>query len=249
MSRDATEDRPIGEKNPFSRTTTRAADVPNPHLTAKSTPNRSHSGDRGSGCRRSISITNGTSPGYKYIKPPEEVATDVSRPASGGSDRVRLARISAVGPRRGPLLSGFEFPSLQITWHTLGETSQVVCERSHLITDSSDETAETQPSRRDVHQRVAIVANLLPDSRERAAQIVAEGPPYELGEAGFQQHSVFLAEEAVVFVFEGSVIEGLVRELVDDPARSATFSVWGPLLKGTPVLAREEYHWEADPRH
>jgi hypothetical protein len=128
------------------------------------------------------------------------------------------------------------------------ETSQVVPERSHLMRDSSYESARLEASTRDVRQRVAVVANLLPGSRERAAQIVAEGPPYELGEAGFQQHSVFLAEEAVVFVFEGSGIEGLVRDLVDDPARSATFSVWGPLLKGTPVLAREEYRWEADPR-
>jgi len=115
--------------------------------------------------------------------------------------------------------------------------------------DSSDESADTQPSTRGLHQRVAIVANLLPDSRERAAQIVAEGPPYELRVAGFEQHSVFLAEDVVVFVFEGSGIEGLVRDLVNDPARSATFSVWGRLLKGTPVLAREEYHWEADARH
>jgi hypothetical protein len=56
--------------------------------------------------------------------------------------------------------------------------------------------------------------------------------------------SVFLAEDAVVFVFEGSGIEGLVRDLVNDPTRSAAFSVWAPLLEGTPDLAREEFHWE-----
>jgi hypothetical protein len=92
---------------------------------------------------------------------------------------------------------------------------------------------------------VAVVAKLLPGSRERAAQILAMGAPYELGETGFRRHSVFLGGETVVFVFEGSGIEGLVRELVDDPARSAAFSVWGPLLQGTPALAREEFYWEA----
>jgi hypothetical protein len=30
-----------------------------------------------------------------------------------------------------------------------------------------------------------------------------------------------------------------------DPARSAMFSVWGPLLEGTPELAHEAFHWEA----
>jgi len=85
----------------------------------------------------------------------------------------------------------------------------------------------------------------LPGSRERAAEIIAGGAPYGLGLAGFERHSVFLADEVVVFVFEGAQIEGLVRDLVNDPARSAEFAVWAPLLQGTPMLAREEFHWEA----
>jgi hypothetical protein len=52
----------------------------------------------------------------------------------------------------------------------------------------------------------------------------------------------------VVFVFEGPGIEGLVRDLVNDPTRSAAFSIWAPLLDGTPVLAREEFYWEAGKR-
>lgn len=97
----------------------------------------------------------------------------------------------------------------------------------------------------EVAERVAVVAKLLPGSRERASRIIAEGAPYGLRLAGFRRHSVFLAEEAAVFVFEGTGIEGLVRDLVNDPARSAAFSVWAPLLDGTPALAREEFHWEA----
>jgi hypothetical protein len=115
------------------------------------------------------------------------------------------------------------------------------------MTDPSDEAAraEEAPSRADGSERVAVVAKLLPGSRERAAQILADGAPYGLGLAGFRRHNVFLAEETVVFVFEGPGIQGLVRDLVDDPTRSAAFSVWGPLLEGTPVLAREEFYWEA----
>ena len=97
----------------------------------------------------------------------------------------------------------------------------------------------------DAIERLAIVAKLRPGSHERAAEIIAKGPPYGLGLAGFRRHSVFLAEEAVVFVFEGRGIEGLVRDLVNDPARSGSFSVWAPLLEGTPVLAREEFYWQA----
>jgi hypothetical protein len=64
--------------------------------------------------------------------------------------------------------------------------------------------------------------------------------------AGFERHSVFLADEAVVFAFEGLQIERLVRELVNDRASSAEFAVWAPLFRGTPVLAREEFFWQAD---
>ena len=102
-----------------------------------------------------------------------------------------------------------------------------------------------RPDHPSIDERVAIVARLLPGSRDRAADIIAEGPPYGLALAGFRRHSVFLADEAVVFVFAGPRVEGLVRRLVNDRARSAAFSAWAPLLDGTPVLAREEFYWEA----
>jgi hypothetical protein len=115
------------------------------------------------------------------------------------------------------------------------------------MTDRSDEVEGLQnpPRSGDVTERVAVVAKLRPGSRERASEIIAKGAPFDLGEAGFRRHSVLLAEEAVVFFFEGSEIEGLVRELVNDPTRSAAFSVWGPLLEGTPALGREEFYWQA----
>jgi hypothetical protein len=105
-----------------------------------------------------------------------------------------------------------------------------------LRTGSSDPGAD---------ERVAVIATLRPGSRERAAEIIAKGAPYGLRLAGFRRHSVFLAAETVVFVFEGPDIEGLVRDLVNDPSRSAAFSIWAPLLEGTPVLAREEFYWQA----
>ena len=114
------------------------------------------------------------------------------------------------------------------------------------MSDLSDEAEEQiSPRSGDVTERLAVVATLRPGSGERARRILAEGAPYGLDEAGFGWHSVFLAEEVVVFVFEGPGIGGLVRDLVDDPTSSSTFSVWGPLLEGTPVLAREEFYWEA----
>ena len=108
------------------------------------------------------------------------------------------------------------------------------------MTDRTDETEDL----RGPNQRLAVVASLRPGSRDEAAQLVAKGPPYDLREAGFERHSVFLAAETAIFLFEGPGIEGLARDLVNDPARSAAFSAWGPLLERAPTIAREEFYWE-----
>ena len=115
------------------------------------------------------------------------------------------------------------------------------------MTDRQDKSQRPQASADtgEAAERVAVVAKLRPGSHERATEILAEGAPYPLGESGFRRHSVFLGAETAIFVFEGSGIERLVRDLVDDPARSAAFSVWGPLLEGTPALATEAFYWEA----
>jgi hypothetical protein len=112
-----------------------------------------------------------------------------------------------------------------------------------LVPGGRRQTSGTES--RNATERVAVVATLLPGARERAAKIIAKGAPYGLRLAGFRRHSVFLAEEVVIFVFEGQDIEGLVRDLVNDPSISAAFGAWAPLLQGTPVLAREEFHWQA----
>ena len=78
------------------------------------------------------------------------------------------------------------------------------------MTDPPDEAERLQASSRgDANERVAVVATLKPGSRERAAAILAQGAPYGIDRAGFRRHSVFLAEETVVFLFEGPGIEDL----------------------------------------
>jgi hypothetical protein len=94
-------------------------------------------------------------------------------------------------------------------------------------------------------QRIAVIGRLKPGSLERAEEIIVEhGPPFELDEAGLARHSVFLSSDSVVFVFEGPNVERVVGRLVDDPAVSGSFSVWGPVLDGTPQLAHERFFWE-----
>jgi hypothetical protein len=96
-------------------------------------------------------------------------------------------------------------------------------------------------------ERVAIVAQLARDSHEQARRILEGGAQYDLADAGFERHSIFLAEDTAVFVFEGKAVGEAIRELLNDPTMSGLFSAWGPLLEGTPKLAHEEFYWDANP--
>jgi len=92
-------------------------------------------------------------------------------------------------------------------------------------------------------ERIVVIAPLRPDCEERARRLLETGPPFDPASLGLRSHDVYLAQEAVVFVFEGSEVERRVAEIVDDPAASGSFSAWGPLLDGAPTIARSAYHW------
>lgn len=91
--------------------------------------------------------------------------------------------------------------------------------------------------------RLVVTARLIPGSRGRAAELIAEGPPFDPKGSGFVSHGVYLSEEEVVFVFEGPSAEYLVRDIINDPVRAARFSAWAPLLDGFPHMARESWYW------
>jgi hypothetical protein len=94
-------------------------------------------------------------------------------------------------------------------------------------------------------QRIVVIARLKPDSHVAAAQILRAGPPYDPGDIGLVRHGVYLSGSDVVFVFEGPDVEQQLSRLLNDPAASSAFSVWAPLLEGTPSAAHELFYWEA----
>ena len=88
-----------------------------------------------------------------------------------------------------------------------------------------------------------MIARLRPDCEERAKQLLAAGPPFDPASLGLTSHDVYLGRRSVVFAFEGPEVERSVSDLVNDPASSGSFSAWGPLLDGSPALARSAYRW------
>ena len=92
-------------------------------------------------------------------------------------------------------------------------------------------------------ERMAVIAELRPGCEEQARSLLAAGPPFDPTALGLTCHDVYLGHRAVVFAFEGPDVERRVAGLVNDPASSGSFSAWGPLLEGTPTIARSAYHW------
>lgn len=52
-------------------------------------------------------------------------------------------------------------------------------------------------------ERVAIVAHLKEGGQSRAAELIADGSPFDLAETGIVRHSAYLSESEVVFCVRG----------------------------------------------
>jgi hypothetical protein len=98
-------------------------------------------------------------------------------------------------------------------------------------------------------ERVAIIARLKEGSEQRAAELVAAGPPFDLSETGIVRHSIYISPSEAVFVFEGHEVEWIVDELIDEPFRhqlQLALEQWRAIVEGQPLIARERYGWQLD---
>jgi hypothetical protein len=94
-------------------------------------------------------------------------------------------------------------------------------------------------------QRVAVIVKLKPGAGERAAELVEEGPPFDLHEFGFERHTVYLADDEAVFVFEGPQAEAHVASATAELG-PAVLRAWEPLVDGPPKFAQGVFSWTKD---
>lgn len=97
--------------------------------------------------------------------------------------------------------------------------------------------------------RIAIVARLKDGAEVRAAELIAQGPPFDPGQTDLARHVVYLSADEVVFVFEGTQVEWIVDRLVDDPFQwlvGDALERWRPVLEGQPRIARPAYSWSRE---
>jgi hypothetical protein len=98
-------------------------------------------------------------------------------------------------------------------------------------------------------EQIAVVARLKSGAEPRAAELIAQGPPYDPSDSGLDRHTVFLSADEVVFVFEGTEVEWIVDRLVDEPFHwlmTAALDEWRPLLEDNPRIARPAYSWRRE---
>ena len=96
-------------------------------------------------------------------------------------------------------------------------------------------------------ERVAIIAHLKEGSEQRAADLVAAGPPFDLVDAGIVRHSVYISAHEAVFVFEGHEVEWIVDQLIDAPFHyelHRALEQWREIVDGQPRVARERFGWQ-----
>jgi hypothetical protein len=95
-------------------------------------------------------------------------------------------------------------------------------------------------------RHVAIVARLKSGTEQEAADLLAQGPPFDPAERGLDRHVVYLSADEVVFVFEGPEVDVVLDDLIESPFEPRVASAlerWRPLIEGNPRIARPAYEW------
>ena len=75
-------------------------------------------------------------------------------------------------------------------------------------------------------EQLALIARLKSGAEPQAAELIAQGPPFDISESGLKQHMVFLSADEVVFVFVAHW--GLLGAMDE----------WRPLVEDHPRIAR-----------
>jgi hypothetical protein len=94
-----------------------------------------------------------------------------------------------------------------------------------------------------MNTRIAVAAKIRPGKRAKLEQMLSEGPPFDLADAGFDHHQVFLGDEDIFFLFEGGSPVSAVKRL------AAERTLMGHVLRmagvlSSPHLLAEEYSWD-----
>jgi hypothetical protein len=92
--------------------------------------------------------------------------------------------------------------------------------------------------------RLVIVVPLREGTKERARELLEEGPPFELDETRLERHEVFLTDQEVIFVFEAPGDEPPLQLEAGNPLLRTAATAWKEYMAGRPRKAETAFFWE-----
>jgi hypothetical protein len=92
-----------------------------------------------------------------------------------------------------------------------------------------------------------VTARLKPGSASKVLELLREGPPFDLEESGLERHMIFLADDQLVFMFEGNRAEEEAARLLDQAPVLDKAGQLGRCIEGSPTLPQEVFSWERPP--
>jgi hypothetical protein len=99
-------------------------------------------------------------------------------------------------------------------------------------------------------ERYVIEAGLKRGAAAAAEELLADGPPFDPGEAELSAHAAYLTANSVVLVFEGDAAHAKALRLANE--YMVEVSQWQSIVSGLPLAiddvpaeAREIYSWSA----
>ena len=92
--------------------------------------------------------------------------------------------------------------------------------------------------------RFVVTARLRQGSSEKVARILREGPPFDIAQTSLDRHEVFLSDDEVVFVFEGTHAEDEARRLLSSSSVIGQAGRLAVHIEARPRMPREVFSWE-----
>jgi hypothetical protein len=91
---------------------------------------------------------------------------------------------------------------------------------------------------------LVVVVPLKPGSMDRARELLAAGPPFDLDKSAFSRHAVHMTDREVIFVFEGEGDSATLALGAEEPELWEKASAWKELFAERPRIARLAFGWE-----
>jgi hypothetical protein len=92
--------------------------------------------------------------------------------------------------------------------------------------------------------QLVVVVPLRPGTADRARELLAGGPPFDLAETDFHRHAVHMTEHEVIFFFDAHGESATLTLPAEETAVWQAAAAWREVMGEKPRVARLAFSWE-----